>query len=353
MNAVNERGRTPLLSALSSLKESEALQLIAAGADLQRLDNEGCSPLIIACREGLSAAAMAMLAIPGGVDVHYSSNAHGDTALHWACYKCPVGVISALLANKASINAPNNHGFAPLGVACLRSREDVALHLIGYGANVDRATTRPLLDMPEVEKAPVIKDTLLRWFALRAGVPVDAHLDTLGGELREAISAKRVPDALRLIAERANFVVADDSGTRCSALLLSCSLSLASVALAILEAPATRREDINFASAHGQTPLIQACRNGLDTVVPVLLIRGASFDALDSPTSVTTDGHTALWHSCTNGHEATALQLLAAGASVNLGQSCLAACGDRIPNVKAAINRAVRAQLGKPVATRR
>ncbi len=109
--------KTPLFWARS--KEMAEL-LIGAGADLEKKDRYGRTPLlhsIIIPPQGHHAGGAATeTLITAGADVNARDN-DGITPLLMATYYGNIEAIEALLAHHADVNAGDNHGYTPLRYA--------------------------------------------------------------------------------------------------------------------------------------------------------------------------------------------------------------------------------------------
>ncbi|MBD3258798.1 ankyrin repeat domain-containing protein [candidate division GN15 bacterium] len=90
----------------------EAIQArIDAGADLNKRDQYGSTPLIVATTFGQTEAAIAL--IDAGADLQVTSS-DGATPLHVAAFLCREDIVAALLEAGADKAAVNNYGSTPL-----------------------------------------------------------------------------------------------------------------------------------------------------------------------------------------------------------------------------------------------
>lgn len=71
------------------------------------------------------------------------------------------------------------------------------------------------------------------------------------------------------------------------------------------------QDGVNAAAENGMTPLMRACREGLQAIVAALLAAGAKVDARNA------DGNTALWLACVGGHLPVIDSLVAAGCAID------------------------------------
>ena len=133
VNAVNERGATPLHRAIGH-PDVVAL-LIARGADVTARDQRGRTPLHWAAR--YAEARTVTLLVDGGTNVNATDNV-GETPLHRAAMWGQVGLMEAVIAAGASVDARANFDTTPLHFA-VRGHQPTALQLlIDHGAGVDK-----------------------------------------------------------------------------------------------------------------------------------------------------------------------------------------------------------------------
>jgi ankyrin repeat protein len=111
-------------------------RLVEMGADINALDNNGSTPLVIACISGHEAAAFLLLHL--GADGKTWKDGDGRSALYWACMEGLVSVIRRLVDMGADINQQDNDGITPLIWACESGKEAMAHLLLEFGADVNR-----------------------------------------------------------------------------------------------------------------------------------------------------------------------------------------------------------------------
>ena len=78
----DNNGATPLHDACVGGDAENVRELLAKGADKEAVDNNGCTPLIVACERGHLAAAT-LLIVDHGAAINHLSN-DGRSALFWA-----------------------------------------------------------------------------------------------------------------------------------------------------------------------------------------------------------------------------------------------------------------------------
>ncbi len=121
-----------------------AAELLDRGADLNRLDRDGLTPLMRASRYGHIEPVRMLLGRGAEVD---RTAADGAGALFWACVHGHLDVVDALLAAGADVdaargdagtrNALANRGYGPLNAAISRGHLAIAKRLVLAGASLD------------------------------------------------------------------------------------------------------------------------------------------------------------------------------------------------------------------------
>jgi ankyrin repeat protein len=334
VNAANDHGVTPL--ALACVNGSGAMveSLLAAGADANAADATDETALMTAARTGNAAVVKALLA--HGAHVNRAKARTGQTALMWAVSQQHAEVVRVLIENGADIRARSKGGFSPLLFAAREGAVESARLLLEAGVEVNdgpSGTTSPLtLAIASSQKAFVLfalerganpNGTLTGYTALHAavanrdvevveallarGATLHATLERAlppgrfrgGGDGHSAVSVRRVTPfwlaagnldtrLMRLLLERgADPHVTSDDGT--TSLMVAAGLgqndnaaswsedrALEAVTL-LLRAGA----DIRAANKDGATPLHGAAYMGADTIVRLLVERGAPLNIRD------------------------------------------------------------------------
>lgn len=124
----------PIFAAVSSVDPNMVQLLIAGGAKLNVVDNEGETPLHIAARAGNSQ--VAELLLTGGANVA-ALNRTWDTPLHRAARKGHRDAAALLLAHGAEVNARAMRKATPLHRAAYGGHREAAALLLSAGADVN------------------------------------------------------------------------------------------------------------------------------------------------------------------------------------------------------------------------
>ena len=116
-------------------------QHLAAGAEVNAKDEDGCTPLYAVAGGGHKE--ITLLLIAKGADVN-AKNKYGETPLHCAATK---GIAELLIAKGAEVNAEDEVESTPLHTAALNGHKEVTELLIDNNADVsakDQGRTTPL-----------------------------------------------------------------------------------------------------------------------------------------------------------------------------------------------------------------
>jgi ankyrin repeat protein len=269
-NATNKLGQTALFCAACNSRSDVVEALLKTSVDVNKADKDGFAPLSV-----VASAPIATLLIEHGADVN-AANRFGETALLTAADEGRTDVVEALLQAGADVNKADDDGDAPLTVA---ASAPIAAMLIERGADVNVANRRgvtALLIAAQEGDADVVEALL------KAGADLNKVDEDDDAPLIVAASA---PIAALLIERGANVNAANNLGD--TALLIAGVMGRADVVEALVQAGA----DVNKADTDGRLPLTVAAEEGCWSFVALLarLSRHANVDALGS------SGKTALW----------------------------------------------------------
>ena len=175
----SDRGKTLLHYAtmLGAIKVGETLLL--RGADVNSKDNDGLTPLLIACGGFRPKTIMANVLISKGADVNYqspiiipNSPEDGWKPLHLAARNGHTKIVELLVSHGARVNAKKADGWTPLHVAVFFGHIEVVKYLLSKGANIDATThdgATPLMIAAEYKKNDMMK--ILEDWQLRTPSP--------------------------------------------------------------------------------------------------------------------------------------------------------------------------------------
>lgn len=224
-------------------EDGEAVRLLlAAGARPNAADQDGATPLILACETGAPDALIAQL-----LDAHADPRPvrwDGVGALELCAKTASPKALERLIAAGAAPDAPDAKGQTPLMWAAAAGRADNFALLLRHGADVNRASKKGFTAL---------------FFAIKSGAPgmAQAVLDA-GGD--------------------GNHVAPD--GTT------ALQLAIYQQDFALAAALAENGADLKAWDENGNTPLQAAAIAGADNLVKVLLAKGADPNALTIPSKV-------------------------------------------------------------------
>lgn len=121
-----------------------AVILIAAGADINRSDESGATPLHMAVTGGLEE--LSRLLIEYGADVNKKTGYHKLTALHQAASGGHLKTVKLLIEKKADVNSRSAAGWTPLHAA---KNTETAQILLDNGANINAMSEKGLTPLSE------------------------------------------------------------------------------------------------------------------------------------------------------------------------------------------------------------
>ena len=245
---VTRGGSTPLLFAARSGDAESARLLIAAGADVNDTMPDGTSALVLAAHSGNGAVASLLLdkgANPDAASIGY-------TALHAAALRGDRATVKTLIAHKANVNAVITRG-----TPVRRNSQDFELPKTLIGAT------------PYLLAAKFLEVEIMRMLA------------AAGADTRLAMKDGTTP----LMAASGMGIVApaqdEKRGTdrRGLAILDGGRAEPESQVLDAVAAALSLGSDINAANPAGDTALHTASAQGYDTVVTLLVEKGADLSA--------------------------------------------------------------------------
>jgi hypothetical protein len=110
--------------------------LIATGADVNKVDNDGVTPISLASYKGHLEVVQALIA--AGADVNKVDD-NGYTPMYCASYKGHLEVVQVLIAAGADVNKADDNGYTPMYCASQKGHLEVVQALIAAGADVNKA----------------------------------------------------------------------------------------------------------------------------------------------------------------------------------------------------------------------
>ena len=243
-------------------------EAIRQGADVDRKNNMGQTPLMLACAGDFRTMEEVETALlEAGADASIADN-QSRTALHMASQAGNKDIIRLLCDNGVDVNGSDQQGKTPLIYAVENGRGEACRLLLELGA--DKTLT-----------------------------------DQNGHNAFDYAAANGMRDVIALLEDEQKKT--DDMGN--TTLHQACHQNQSEVVEALLKAG---RVDVNAVNDDGDTPLLMVCRNQNVYLAEILLKAGAD------PNCKQLDGSSPLHYAAEEGHYPIAKALLAGGADVNL-----------------------------------
>lgn len=341
--------------------------LIKSGAKLEARDDDGYTPLLVACHYQTSK--VVQLLIEHNADMTATDD-DGWTMQHFCAWFGRVDTVRCLIDKGVNFNVTQKDGFTPLHMAASHGYNEIVFDLVTNGARVDSKDKKgrtavymaaseghyetlnvlasmgaDLIELSDTGKAPIHEAaTNNHPDAIKTLVRLGAPLTTLADTKKNALHFAAIFNAF----EAAKALI--DLGTRIgdvddeewTVLHFACYSGSTEIVQLVLQITSDPVVDINAVSIDGHTPLHlaqngeiaqllldhganrdaktpingllalhQAARDGLDAVVNVLLKNGAE------PDIVTSNKQTALHFAAVGGHQKCAKSLLNSKANAN------------------------------------
>ena len=163
VNKINFLGVSPLMMAINTFKDDcDCVRLLtSSGASVNEVDRWGETALLFAVRNGY--ASTVELLLESGAKVNTIDN-HGQTPLFVAAKNGNLTTTKLLLESGADVNVSQKDGATAITVASLRGDADIVKILAESGANVnvrDISTHTPLM-LSYVHNEPLTVKTLIQ-----------------------------------------------------------------------------------------------------------------------------------------------------------------------------------------------
>jgi ankyrin repeat protein len=167
---------TPLMAAISEKNHEAILKLLDYGADVNRINNQGRTPLMMAALHPELAQGEHLILtrlIKKGAKVN-DVDAQGATALMYAARKDNVDALVILKTEGANIEIEGNASIGhqnALGIAVFYAHEASVEKLISFGASVDRPGLRESTQIAQLAKSSGNPEIIKMVDAQKSGVP--------------------------------------------------------------------------------------------------------------------------------------------------------------------------------------
>eukprot|EP00731_Ephydatia_muelleri_P012188 Em0006g1082a len=256
----------PLTSACWKGHHDVVKLLLEHRSNIEHRTKDGCTPLMLAAREGhLTVAELLLL---HGAQVNVPSGSENNIPLTLACWKGHRNVVELLLRNHSNIEHQNKAGCTPLMLAAREGHREATQLLLDYGAQIN-------VPSGSNDDTPL---TLACWkghedvVSLLISRKSNVNHQTKTGctPLMEATREGHIGVARLLLCAGADVETPDNYGQ--SPFFMACWKGHADVAALLLEYDANK----DCRTKTGITPLFQACRENHVEVVKLLLDYGCN-----------------------------------------------------------------------------
>ena len=288
----------------SNVRSVTVETLLEAGLDVNHVNEDGNSALILACHDRDDCATVPTLLAAGAIVDH--ANNSGKTALLRACEGGHIRAINALIAAGANVNYANGQGEmgeTPLLVACSHGNLSTVRALIAAGVDVNCVDSDGdnCLFLSTYDDNFAIVQSLLA-----AGAKLSHENEAGDTALIQACRKKAKHTAKLLIAKGSDLSHVNEAGY--TAFVAACEAGSVSIVLQLLESG--RPIDIEHEIKDGSTALLRACgrRDGA-SIVRALIEAGANVHHANPCSHLFP-----LLNSCRSGSIETVRLLLEAGA---------------------------------------
>jgi ankyrin repeat protein len=288
----------PKLTIQNVWLSNEVEALIDAGADVNRIDGNGDTPLILASESPEPDCVKLLLAT--GADVNETAHM-GETALTVAAQVGNLEIVKELLNAGADVNAKTNNGSTALITSAMSGHGEITKALIAAGADIEVKTNSGDSALCAAGRAGS-RESIDALLASGASVKIDSGINS---PLIAAILTNQSADLTDLLDQGSDVNAGDTTGA--TALMYASALGEPN----LIDLLIAGKADVNRADNNGRTALMNATSNAHADCVQRLLAAGANVNAQ-------ANGTTALIEAASSGDLASVKLLLAAGANVNV-----------------------------------
>jgi ankyrin repeat protein len=296
----SDDGSTLMHAAVHHGREDVVAVLRSRGADIDAVDNAGCTPFYLECKR--STRLLTSLWMRHANERHIGPD--GQSALHMAVSGGKLDVIDYLLDFGLFIDHVDDNGYTPFSWALILGQEDVALHLLSRGATLPTRRFRRGRELLHIVSSQGMLRITKRLLA--GAFDIDAR-DDMGWTPLALACRHGSPELVSaLLDARANFEASPNN-----TLDRPLHLALRAGNVAVAEVLVERGADVTISGKNGQTPLhLVAQLHDVQPLFEMLINNDADARILDdygrTPLSLCVDQAIAslcMTHGCEPTHE--------------------------------------------------
>ena len=279
-----------LHAAIHGQCSTETIQkIIDHGADVNAVNNDGATPLLLACSKAQAESAELLLNV--GADPNIADGDGDASILSAIDGYCSVNTMHKLIANGANVNATNNKGLTALLKACSYGQMDVVKVLLEAGADPTIVDDVHYSSLHAAVDGRCNKDTL------RALIDHGAHIDATRKDgtnaLLRACTTGQSKSVIVLLEAGAGVSITKPNGNTCLHTAIEGKCHKEAVQKIIEQG-----HNVNNLNKSGKTALFLACQSAQAESVKLLLEKGADPNILDAEDY--TGLHAAVYANCRN-----------------------------------------------------
>lgn len=310
VNAANQYGSTPLITAAWQGKEEYVQRLLAVpGIDVNRqIAGEKTTALIAAARRGWTNCTQLLLAAPE-IDLDTTEQL-GWSRLHLAASCGMTAWTQTLLAAGAEPNQQNEDGDTPLGLAAEKGHLNcMRLLLEAPGININHPDNEG--ETPLMKAAYYNQPEAIKLLLATPGIDINATNQSGDNAFHLAIFGEN-PECARMLMEAPGF----DLARSCTEGRTPLHLAAASGLVQWLRQLLSKSPDINAQDDMGRTPLYHAAFYHQAACMQLLL----EAPGVDVNLPSTGDGNTPLHEAAQDDGDAECLRLLLAAPGIKVNE---------------------------------
>jgi len=311
INKCNYEGLSPLHLACIHNNESMTRNLVELGANVNIKDSNNETPLIKVCQT--ENESLIDYLVEHGADVN-AKDVLGETPLIKACQNANESIIKYLIEHGADVNAINVFGETSLIKACQTANESIIKYLIERGANINAKDE--LGETPLIKACQNANESLIKYLE-EHGADMNVKNNIGENPLEIAINYQNISIIEYLVERNAITDISEKSME--NLLMIACENEYITIIKQLIEQGVNinKHNDDYIVSIftpmklRGFCPLTVACRTGYLSIISYLIRKGADVhgcsDCVDTP----------LTAACAHNDKSLIVYLVLKGADVN------------------------------------